>query len=174
MRAAEVLLAAQVQPIEASKQLAEKFGLSQRMCSRYVARVLDRWEKEAGDTKPIRKHQVRQSLRTVFQAALQQQKLKVCVDALREMAKIDGLYEPIQVGIGGGVEVGAGMGLGMMGFKSGDDVRERIEELEARLLNGGPRSTQYLEATCVEESKPGNGRGNGYGNGRGNGHGIPH
>ena len=154
LRAAEAMVALQVRPMEISRQLAAKFDISERQAHRYVAKVYDALAKENEGQKPLRKHQLRQSLQAVFTKAMQSNQLSAAVAALDRLGKLDGLWAPLQVdhNVQGSVEM-----------MTSDQQRKRLFELAAKsgvpFLEHGTR-TQTPERPFVKA--PTNGKGNGH------------
>lgn len=195
VRWVEKALALQMSHREIVAKAAVKFGCAERTAYRWIAKVYERMEKQAVREKPMRRQQMVLSLRTIMQRAMETNDLRAAIAALDRICRLYGLYDD-QLSIRG--TVGIGLGLAAMGFKSPAEVRGRIDELKARLANGGPISAGYLPATSGGapsnggapsggngrshggdisdldlDDDSGSGNGNGRGNGRGgNGHAV--
>lgn len=134
---------------------APKWAASSRTVYRWIALVYERMEIQATRERPMRRQQMVGSLRMIMQKAVELNKLHDAIDALDRIARLQGLYQD-QVAVTH--HAGDGVNLPAFGFKSRDEVRARVAELKARLLNGGgPISAGYIPASCVETPSKGNG-----------------
>jgi hypothetical protein len=156
LRFVEKGLTIQLAHHEIVKQCQARFGISQRHSYRSIEKVYAIMEKNAEREKPMRKHQMRQTLRMIAQAALERKDFRAAIAALDRVARIDGLYEDMKFSLHHQGSVGVGIGLAALGFKSPQEVRGRIEELKERLASG-----ESLAAAYLPEGSKGNGRGNG-------------
>lgn len=132
--------------------LSKKWGMTRRQVRKYIAQVISAWEADAILNTENRITERRSQLEGVLEMALRQDppNLKVAIAALDRLCKVDGCYPAQEVSLAV-QQVGLGVGLGTLGFKSREEIRGRIDELKHRLLNGGS-STPLLGS---------NGKGNG-------------
>lgn len=150
LQACEAMIALQVRPPEIVRQVSAKFGISARQVHRYVQRVQNDLAKENEELRPLRKHQLRQSLQAVFQKSMQNNQLSAAVAALDRLGKLDGLFEPTVIESKVTHE-------GRIDLMTSDQQRKRLAEL--------------IEKARTKAGSNGHADGaNGHANGAGNGH----
>lgn len=138
--------------------LRKKFNVRGRAARKYMTRVYERWDKDAKEVKPEMRLQKRVAqLEGVLELAMRRNPpdIKGATRAIALLCRVEGLFaDKVEVA----TTVGVGVGLGSFGFQSQADVRERVEELKARLANGGP-ITGYIDAKSTTVNKDdGNGQ----------------
>src|SRR5213080_3863967 len=74
------------------RELAKKFGVSQRQVRRYVAEVYSRWAEEAKKDAPHRREKLIRMVERVFAKAVAQQKYGAAVGAAQLLAKLGGTF----------------------------------------------------------------------------------
>ena len=119
-----------------------------------IVRVHEDWAAQAALTADTRRHQIRQGFEVLLMKALKgtpnaqgqagNGDLHLAARIMSELGKLDGCYKPAQseINVNHGGQIGMGIALGALGFKSQDEVRDRIEELRARLAKQGPAALQ--------------------------------
>jgi hypothetical protein len=120
-----------------------------------IVRVHEDWATQAAMTADTRRHQIRQGFEVLLMKALKGHPnaqggqsspgdLHLASRIMRELGLLDGCYKPAtsEINITHGGQVGMGIALGALGFKSQDEVRDRIDELRAQLAKQGPAALQ--------------------------------
>ncbi len=166
LRWVEGMLARQVSHHDIVALGAPEWKVHSRTVYRWIAQVYERMEVQAEREKPMRRQQMVSSLRLIMQKAIKVNKLHDAIDCLDRMARLYGLYQD-KVAVTGTIGLGV-TGLSTLGFKSTADVQGRIDELRARMADGGSIAAGYLEASCTEAPTNGSG-GNGAAKGNGSG-----
>lgn len=157
------------------KNLAAKWGVKRPTVRRYIERVYDEWFDQAqyDNFQTNRRDQLRHAYQTLYMKALSEGQYATCSGILRELGHLDGTYAPKEIQLGGAV--GVGLGLATLGFKTPEEVAERIEELKEMIESGGPTAIGQLGPVIEVDTSSdpgGNGSGNGQGgNGRASGSG---
>lgn len=129
---------------EIERQLSARWRVSRKRVHNLIKLVLDEWSASSSALTPARRHQIRGGFEALFLRANQKGDIGLAARILGELAKLDGCYAPTQaqVNVTGAMGVGVGINLGGLGFKSADEVRDRIEELRGRLAKQGPSLLQ--------------------------------
>lgn len=148
--AVAAMVAAQCRASHIVAVLSPKFGLSDRQLHRYVKRCYEEMAAEAEKERPLRKHQLRESLRAVVQKALASNQLSAAVAALDRLGKLDGLWEPTKIEAT----------VRNVELMTSDQQRKRLFELAAKA--GVPEATEATKANGKAAS-PFNGGANGHG-----------
>lgn len=149
--------------------LSKEWGITRRQIRNYIKKVYEIWEWEQGKATPARRRQRRHQLEYILETAMRARPpdTKTALQTLAILCRIDGIMPTEQLQVH---QVGVGIGLSALGFQSQNDVRGRIDELKARLADGGP-ITGYLDVSSKPVKGNGKAKGNGKGtNGIGNGH----
>ena len=135
---------------DAMRGIVEKWGVSQSTAEKDVRRAwVHLGEQEDAIERPMRKHQLRSSLKAIYVAAMQSKKYGPAIQAIDRMARLDGLFTDIQINHTGTINTVRQM--------TSDDQRQEL----AQLLG------MYLGET---EEEPGNGHDNDYNGGNGAAH----
>lgn len=90
-------MALQRPPGEIANGLVEKFGVAKRTAYGDIERGYASLEEDAQREKPARRHQLRATLRTILRKALVANNLLAALKACQEIARIDGMYAPVEV-----------------------------------------------------------------------------
>ena len=122
------------------QQLSLRWGMSRASIMGIIRRVHADWAVDAATVSDTRRHQIRNGFEQLFMQAQGAKKLDLAARILGELARLDGCIAPTAVNmqVQGQVGVGVGISLGTLGFKSPDEVRARIDELQNRLKTQGP------------------------------------
>lgn len=121
-RRVEQLLAMQVSSSEIQRQVCDEFGCSARTVRQDIQRTYERWEVESEKERPLRRHQMRQSLRALMQRAVNDSQWNVAIQACDRLCRLDGLFEPMKAEVNhkGSVDIRS---------MTSDDKRRRLLEL---------------------------------------------
>lgn len=116
-------------------ELSRQFGASTRTADDYIRRVRDEWQKEADATASHRRAEARARLMRLRLTLEGEQAWTAIVSVERLLADLDGLR--VQPSVQLTSQPHEGHGLGSLGFKTAEGVRERITELRTRFADAG-------------------------------------
>ncbi len=130
-------------------QLSMRWGKAKKYVSDVIVRVHEDWATQAALTADTRRHQIRAGFEQLLTKAMrptnpnapqaqQVGDLRLAAHIMRELGLLDGCYKPTGVDINVSGQVGVGIALGALGFKSQDEVKDRIAELQKKLAIQGP------------------------------------
>ena len=118
-REVEQYLSTQVNLTQVQRMVSEKYDVTARTIRNDINSCYAKWEKEAGDEKPNRRNQMRESLRAIVQKATHSKDWRAVIQALDRLIKLDGLDSPTVVQVNHK----------MIENMTSDDKRHRLLEL---------------------------------------------
>lgn len=135
LRFVESLLARGHARREIVAEVSRKFGASTRTADDYIRRVREEWRKEAEVTAPQRRDETRARLMKLRLTLEGKSAWSAVVSVERLLADIDGLR--LRPALQVECQPHAGHGLGSLGFKTAEEIRDRITELRTRFADAG-------------------------------------
>lgn len=125
---------------EIEKQLSMSWGKPRKYIRDIISQVHADWEEGAALVAHTRRNQIRLGMEALFLKATQKGDLQTAARVLTELGRLDGCYQAEKVQVTHQGQVGVGISLGSLGFKSSDEVRDRIEYLQKQLEAEGPKA----------------------------------
>lgn len=93
LRDVERYLSLQLRHAEIEAKIVEKYGCSDRTVRNDIRKVYARLEAEGEKERPMRKSQMRETLRKFYQRAVSKDQWAPALQALDRLCRLDGLYE---------------------------------------------------------------------------------
>lgn len=125
---------------EIEKQLSLSYGKSRKYIREIISQVHNDWAEGAALVQDTRRHQVRLGFEGLYLKAVQKGDLQTAARVLTELGRLDGCYMPDKVAVTHQGQVGVGIALGSLGFKSPQEVADRVEWLKAQIIANGPKA----------------------------------
>lgn len=139
----EQYLSTQASSSQVQRLVSAKYDVSERTVRNDINAIYEKWEREAGEEKPNRRNQMRQSLRAIVQKATTAKDWKAVIQALDRLIKLDGLDAPTVLNVNH-------MDLTKM---TSDDKRKRLSELFEKAEREAWRSGKLSEVRRESNGK---------------------
>lgn len=137
---------------EIEKQCGNSWGKNRSYVRSVISAVHADWEEGAASVVNTRRHQIREGFEYLYQKAVGDKDWAVAARVLTELGRLDGCYMPDKVAVHHQGQVGVGLALGSLGFKSPQEVAERVEWLKAQIAAKGPQALGPGQAQLVAQA----------------------
>lgn len=144
------MLTAMMPNSQIEKQCALEWVKTRTYVRKVIAAVHQSWAESAALIQDTRRHQLREAGQFLYVQALSNKERSVALHALEYLAKLDGVAAPSKVDVTHNGQVGVGISLGNLGYKSSQDVMSRIDELRAKLAKQGPSALQSTTPQAIQ------------------------
>lgn len=135
----QLMLISMVPYSEIEKQLALSFNKPRSYVRDVIKQVHEDWAEGAALTVETRRHQIRQGMEGLYMKAIQKGDLQTAARVITELGRLDGCYVPDRVQVQHQGQVGVGISLGALGFKSPQEVAARVDWLKSQIAARGPQ-----------------------------------
>ncbi len=147
-----VMLISMVPTSEIEKQLSMSWGKPRAYVRTLITHIHRDWEEGAALTQNTRRHQIRQGFEALFMKCITKGDLQTAKGILTELGRLDGCYLPDRVAVEHSGGVGVGISLGSLGFKSPQEVAERVEWLQAQIAARGMQALAGNQPQLVAQA----------------------
>lgn len=149
-----LMLISMVPYSEIEKQLSASWGKPRLYVREVIRQVHQDWAEGAAVTQDTRRHQVRQGMEGLYMKAIQKNDLQTAARVLTELGRLDGCYSPDRAVVdhNHAGQVGVGISLGSLGFKSPQEVADRVEWLRSQIKSQGPAAIQAGQPQLVAQA----------------------
>lgn len=150
-----LLLISMVPYSEIEKQMSMAWSRQRSYVRGVIKQVMEDWEANAALLVDKRRGQVRGAWEALYNKCVAKGDLNAAAKCMTEIGKLDGCYAPEQVNLNHTHQgnVGVGISLGSLGFKSADDVRDRIEYLRGQVAEQGASALVGGQVSAVAQAQ---------------------
>lgn len=149
-----LMLISMVPYSEIEKQLALSWNKPRTYVRDVIHQVHTDWAEGAAMVQETRRHQIRQGFEALFMKCMvaSPPQLRTAARILAELGRLDGCYQPDQVAVQVQGGIGVGISLGSLGFKSPQEVHDRVEYLQKLIATQGPAALQAGQPATVAQA----------------------
>ncbi len=137
---------------EILKQASAKFGKAKTYVREVVRQIHEDWEADAAPIASTRRNQIRQGMELLYRQANADKDWSTCAKILTELGRLDGVYAPERATVTHQGQVGVGISLGSLGFKSPQEVRDRVDWLKSQIAAKGASAVQGTQPQLVAQA----------------------